>query len=115
MTTRRPRAGARRARRDHGPDQHRASDPGLLWCALGTPRWNPLWFPASSRMKEAQVTTQMRPRAALSRPSSFILNSSVMSVEEEIIGSGGRMPSAAGRGRRSAGGRVGLTTGRECS
>jgi hypothetical protein len=64
-------------------------------------------------MEKAQVTTQIRPRAALSQPSSLLLDFSVMSVEEEIIESGGRMPSAAGRGRRSAGGRARQTTGRE--
>lgn len=115
MTTHRPLAGARRARPDHGPDQHRASRPGLLWCALGTPLWNPLWCPTPSRTEKAQVTTQIRPRAALSQPSSLLLNFSVMSVEEEIIGSGGRMPSTAGRGRRPAGGRAHQTTGRERS
>jgi len=115
MTTRRPPAGARRARPDHGPDQHWASRPGLLRCALGTPLWNPLWCPSPSRTEKAQVTTQIRPRAALSQPSSLPLNFSVMSVEEEIIGSGGRMPSAAGRGRRPAGGRAHQMTGRERS
>ncbi|MEV5434376.1 hypothetical protein AB0L29_35270, partial [Streptomyces sp. NPDC052701] len=34
-----------------------------------------------------------------------------MSVEEEIIGFGGRVPPAAGRGRRSAGGRARQVTG----
>lgn len=115
MTTRRPRAGAWRARPDHGPDQQRAGRPGLLWCALGRPLWIPLWCPASSRTVDLQVTTQIRTRAALSRPSSLLLNFSVMSVEEEIIGSGGRMPSAAERGQRSAGGRARQTTGRERS
>ncbi|GGV91766.1 hypothetical protein GCM10010228_82890 [Streptomyces massasporeus] len=115
MTTHRPPADARRTRPDHGPDQHRTSRPGLLQCALGTPLWNPLWCPAPSRMEKAQVTTQIRSRLAPSQLSSLLLNFSVMSVEEEIIGSGGRMPSAAGRGRRSAGGRPRQTTGRERS
>ncbi|MFJ3339193.1 MobF family relaxase [Streptomyces sp. NPDC086766] len=39
----------------------------------------------------------------------------VMSVEEEIIGSGGRVPTVGGRGRRPAGGRARQTTGREGS
>lgn len=115
MTTHRPPAGARRARPDHRPDQHRASRPGLLRCALGTLLWNPLWCPASSRTEKTQVTTQIRPRAALSQPSSLPLNFSVMSVEEEIIGSRGRMPSAARRGQHSANGRTRQTTGREHS
>ncbi|GGY82700.1 hypothetical protein GCM10010363_74210 [Streptomyces omiyaensis] len=115
MTTPRPPAGARHTRPDHGPDQRRVSRLGLLRCALGRPLWNPLWCPAPSRMKKAQVTTQIRPRAASSQPSSLLLNFSVMSVEEEIIGSGGRMPSAAGRGRCSADGRACQTTERERS
>jgi hypothetical protein len=115
MTTHRPPASARRACPDHGPDQHRASHPGLLRCALGTPLWNPLWCSAPSRMEKAQVTAQIRPRAALSQPSSLLLNFSVMSLEEEIIGSGGRMPSAAGRGRRPVGGCARQTRGRERS
>jgi hypothetical protein len=110
MTTHRPLAGARP---DHGPDQHRASRPGLLRYALGMPLWDPLWCPAPSRTKNAQVTTPIRPSAALSQPSSLLLNFSVMSVVEEIIGSGGRTPSAAGRGRRPAGGRARWATGRE--
>ena len=115
MTTYRPPAGARRARPDYGPDQYRARRPGLLWCALGTPLWNPLWCPAPSRAEKPQVTTQVRPRAALSPPSSLLLDFCVMSVEEEIIGSGGRMPLAAGRGRRPAGGRARAARGRERS
>lgn len=115
MTTHRPRADARHAHPDPGPDQHWVSRPGLLWCALGRPLWNPLWCPAPSRMKKALVTTQIRARAALSQPSSLLLNFFVMSVEEEIIGSGGRVPSGAGRGRRSAGGRARQTTGKERS
>lgn len=115
MTTHRPPAGARRSRPDHGPDQYRASRPGLLWCALGRPLWNPLWCPAPSRTGNPQVTAQIRARAALSQPSSLLLNFCVMSVVEEIIGSGGRVPSEAGRGRRSAGGRARQTTGRERS
>jgi hypothetical protein len=63
-------------------------------------------------MKKAQVTTQIRLRAALSQPSSLLLNFWVMSVGEEIIGSGVRVPLAAGRGRRSAGGRTRTTGGR---
>lgn len=115
MTTHRPPAGARHARPDDGPDQHQARRPGLLRCALGTPLWNPLWYPAPSKTERPQVTVQIRPRAALSQPSSLLLNLCVMSVEEEIIGSGGRMPSAAGRGRRPAGGRARQATGRERS
>ena len=115
MTTHRPPAGARRARPDHGPDHRRASRSGFLWCALGRPLWNPLWCPAPSRTEKAQVTTQIRPRAALSQPSYLLLNFWVMSVEEEIIGFGGRVPLAAGRGRRSAGGRACQTTGKERS
>ncbi|GGP32188.1 hypothetical protein GCM10010501_74260 [Streptomyces libani subsp. rufus] len=115
MTTHRPPAGARRARPDHGPDQQRASRPGLLRCALGRPLWNPLWCPAPSRTEKYQVSTQIRSHAALSQPSYLLLNFEVMSVEEEIIGSGGRMPSAAGRGRRSASGRACQTTGKERS
>lgn len=114
MTAHPPPAGARRAHLTHGPDEHRASWPGLLWCALGTPLWNPLWCPAPSRTENPQVTAQIRPRVAPSQLSSLLLNFSVMSVEEEIIGSGGR-PSAAGRGRRPAGGRARQATGRERS
>ncbi len=99
MITRRPPAGARCARPDHGPDQYRASRPGLLRCALGTPLWNPLWCPTPSRTEKAQFTTQIRLLAASSLPSSLLMNSKEMSVEEEIIGSGPRTPSAAGGGR----------------
>ena len=115
MTAHRPPAGTRRTRPDHGPDQHRASRPGFLRCALGTPLWNPLWCLTPSRTEKPQVTAQMRPFAALSQPSSLLLNFVVMSVEEESIGSGGRMPSAAGRARGPAGGRARQTTGRERS
>jgi hypothetical protein len=58
---------------------------------------------------------QIWARAALSQPSYLLLNFEVMSVEEEIIGFGGRVPLAAGRGRRSAGGRACQTTGKERS
>lgn len=112
MTTHRPPAGACRARPDHGPGQQQASRSGLLWCALGRPLWNPLWCPAPSRMKKAQITGQIRARAALSQPSSLLLNFSVMSVEEEIIESGGQLLLAAGRGRRQAGGRARQMAGR---
>jgi hypothetical protein len=115
MTTHRPPAEARRAHPDHRPDQHRASRPGLLRYALGVPLWDPLWCPAPSRTGKPQVTTQIRPPAALSQPSSLPLKLHGMSVVEEIIGSGGRVPSAVGRGRRSAGGRACQTTGRERS
>lgn len=106
MTTHRLPADARCACLDHGPDQHRASRRGLLRYALGTPLRNPLWCPEPSRTEKPQVTVQIRPRAALSQPSSLLLNLLVMSVEEEITGSGGRTPSAAGRGRRPARGRA---------
>jgi len=99
MTTRRPPAGVRRARPDHGPDQQRASRPGLLWCALGRPLWNPLWCPAPSRTEKAQVSTQILARAALPQPSSLLLNFVVIPVEEEIIEAGGRGPLAAERSR----------------
>ncbi len=121
MTTHRPPAGAGPARPDHGPDQHRASSPGLLRRALGTPLWNPLWCPAPSRTEKAQVTTQTRPGPALSLPSSLLLSLTKpweiggggVSVVEAIIGFRARLvPSAAGRGRRPAGGRTRTTGGR---
>lgn len=124
MTTYRPPAGARRARPDHGPDRQRASRPGLLRCALGTPLWDPLWCPAPSRTEKAQVTTQKRPLPALSQPFSLLLSLTKplgsrwgwVSVVEAIIGFRACMvPSAAGRARRPAGGRARQTTGRERS
>ncbi|TXS71038.1 hypothetical protein EAO76_22155 [Streptomyces sp. sk2.1] len=64
-------------------------------------------------MEKAQVTTQIRAFAALSQPSSLLLNFCVMSVEGEIIGSGGPAPFTAGHGRCPAGGRARQAKGRE--
>ncbi len=121
MTTHQPPAGAGPARPDCGPDQHRASRPSLLRCALGTPLWNLLWCPAPSRMEKAQVTTQTLARPALSKPSSLLLSLTKpweiggggVPVVEAIIGFRARLvPSAAGWGRRPAGGRTRTTGGR---
>lgn len=121
MTTHRPSAGARRARPDHGLDQHWASRPGLLRCGLGTPLRNPLWCPAPSRTDEDQATVLVRPRPASSQPSSLLLSLTKpweiggggVSVVEVIIGFRAHMvPSAAGRGQRPAGGRTRTMGGR---
>lgn len=111
MTAHQPAAGSRYARPDHDPDHERASPGTFLGHPLGMPLGNPLWCPAPGMTENPLATPQIRALAAPSQPSSLSLSLSWLSVEEEIIGSGGRVPSAAGRVRRPAGGRSQRTEG----
>lgn len=97
----------------------RASRRGLLPPALAIPLPYPLPCPARALPVFPQATTAFRDCGASSQPSSLLLSLTKpweigrggVSVVEAIIGFRARLvPSAAGRGRRPAGGRT-RTTG----
>lgn len=111
MTAHRPTASPRQVRPDYEADQARAYRGTLLRYPLRKPLGNPLWCPTPSGMVNLLVRPQIRASVASSRPSSLLINVERMSVEEEIVESGGPAPSATG-GRRPAGGRVREREGR---
>ncbi|GGJ70950.1 hypothetical protein GCM10012282_79740 [Streptomyces lacrimifluminis] len=99
----------------------RASRRSLLPPALAIPLPNPLPGLAWALTAFAQPTTAFRGPSALSQPSSLLhsltkpweIGGGGVSVVEAIIGFRERLvPSAAGRGRRPAGGRSRRTGGR---
>ncbi|CAK7288527.1 hypothetical protein SGPA1_70116 [Streptomyces misionensis JCM 4497] len=106
MTAHRPAAGPRHAH----PDHDRASPGTFLVNPLRMLLGDPLWCPAPAGTENLLATRHIRARSASSQPSSLSLPLRWLSVEEEIIGSGGRVPSTAGRGRRRPAGGPSLRT-----